>query len=445
MKQLTPEACFRALQTRDARFDGRFFVGVISTGVYCRPVCPARTPKFEHCRFFSSAAAAQTAGLRPCLRCRPETAPEPASWRGTSNTVSRALALIAEGALDGNSDLTTLAARLGVGERQLRRLFQRHLGASPLAVAQTRRILFAKQLLHDTQMPMAQVAFAAGFSSVRRFNEIFRDLFRRPPSSLRRRGKHSDAQAPITLFIRYRPPYDWEAMLDYLAKRAIAGLEYVAGGTYRRTALVDNVSGTVEVAHVPARNSLKVTIRIPRVPSLRTLPAIGLAVRAVLGQQVSVQAARQLAGKLVAICGQKLPPESAEDRLMHLFPSATCLKEVDLRLLGMPARRRTTLHALADAAVSNPHLFEAQATIEEALAGLQNIPGIGPWTAEYIALRALREPDAFPASDVGLLRGAAGLAGARPTPAKLLERAEPWRPWRACAAQHLWAAGAAHD
>src|SRR3954454_1315353 len=198
MKSLTSEACYRAIQTRDARFDGRLFVGVTSTGIYCRPVCPARTPKFEHCRFFVSAAAGQAAGFRPCLRCRPETAPDVASWRGTSNTVSRALALIAEGGLDGDENVEALAVRLGVGERQLRRLFQKHLGASPMAVAQTRRVLFAKQLLHETQLPVTQVALAAGFGSVRRFNETFHALFGRPPSALRRKSlRSSDTEAPI--------------------------------------------------------------------------------------------------------------------------------------------------------------------------------------------------------------------------------------------------------
>ena len=187
-EQLNPEACYRALQTRDARFDGRLFVGVISTGIYCRPICPARTPKFEHCRFFPSAAAAHEAGFRPCLRCRPETAPNLGSWRGTSNTVSRGLALIAEGALDGDhASVEVLAGRLGVGGRQLRRLFKQHLGVSPIAIAQTRRVLFAKQLIHDTRMPMTEIAIAAGFGSLRRFNETFQRLFRRPPSALRRK------------------------------------------------------------------------------------------------------------------------------------------------------------------------------------------------------------------------------------------------------------------
>ena len=238
------EVCYRALQSRDARFDGLLFVGVTSTGIYCRPVCPARTAKFTNCRFFGSAAAAQEAGFRPCLRCRPETAPDLASWRGTSNTVSRALALITDGALDGDgASVETLAERLGLGERQLRRLFHQHLGASPIAVAQTRRVLFAKQLIHETQMPLTEVALAAGFGSVRRFNEIFRDLFHRPPGELRRKTSVMPArpEAGVALRLRYRPPYDWDSMLSHLQARAIPELKswktVVIGVRLRSTAL----------------------------------------------------------------------------------------------------------------------------------------------------------------------------------------------------------------
>src|SRR5580693_6612124 len=208
------EICYRALQSRDARFDGLLFVAVTSTGIYCRPVCPARTPYFQNCRFFGSAAAAQEAGFRPCLRCRPESAPDLASWRGTSNTVSRALALIADGALDGkHASVEGLADRLGIGERQLRRLFVQHLGASPISVAQTRRVLFAKQLIHETKMPMTQVALASGFGSLRRFNETFRDLFHRPPSALRRKSAAKDEEKDVALQLRYRSPYDWDSIL----------------------------------------------------------------------------------------------------------------------------------------------------------------------------------------------------------------------------------------
>ncbi len=215
-------ACYRALKSRDARFDGKIFVGVTSTRIYCRPICPAPSAKFENCRFYPSAAAAQEAGFRPCLRCRPETAPDIGAWHGTSNTVTRGLASIAEGALDGDdAHVDHLAARLGIGERQLRRLFKEHLGASPIAVAQTRRVLFAKQLIHDTRLPMAEIALAAGFGSLRRFNETFQQLYQRPPSALRRKAmtalaQGSVASSGVVVRLRYRPPYDWPFMLSYL-------------------------------------------------------------------------------------------------------------------------------------------------------------------------------------------------------------------------------------
>ncbi|HXV63926.1 MAG TPA: AlkA N-terminal domain-containing protein [Vicinamibacteria bacterium] len=486
METLDLEACYRALQTRDARFDGRLFVAVTSTGVYCRPICPARTPKRENCRFFASAAAAQEAGFRPCLRCRPETAPDLASWRGTSNSVSRALALIADGCLDGGEGgVDELAERVGMSGRQLRRLFHQHLGASPIAVAQTRRVLFAKQLVQETRMPLSEIALAAGFGSLRRFNETFRELFRRPPSAMRKRTteapRGSVAEAGVTLRLRYRPPYDWRAMLDYLEARAIEGVEAVSEGVYRRTVSHEGHLGTVAVRHEPAHDNLAASICFP---SVRALPAIlarvrrvfdvgadietidahlsqdpllaplvalrpglrapgawdgfELAVRAILGQQVSVQAARRLAGRLVALCGETLPES---DGLSLAFPTPERVMSTSLETLGMPSARRAALHALAETAVMDPSLFRTFGTIDEAIGRLRAIRGVGEWTAQYIALRALREPDAFPASDVGLLRGAAQ-AGARPTPAELLERAEPWRPWRAYAAQHLWAADA---
>ncbi len=484
-----PEICYRALESRDARFDGLLFVGVTSTGIYCRPVCPARTAKFGNCRFFASAAAAQDAGFRPCLRCRPETAPDMASWRGTSNTVARALALITDGALDGDgASVETLAERLGLGERHLRRLFVQHLGASPIAVAQTRRVLFAKQLIHETRMPFTEIALAAGFGSVRRFNEVFRDLFHRPPSALRRKTSSSpvSAEAGVTLRLRYRPPYDWDSMLGYLRARAIPSVEIVEKKIYRRTVEMEGFVGSVQVAHLPQRQSLGVTIRFPNVQSLpaivtrvRRLFDIGadietidahlsrdpllaplvaqrpglrapggwdgfeLAVRAILGQQISVSAARRLAGQLVSLHGKPLPREHVSDPgLSHVFPTAERLASVKLTELGMPLARQSSLKALAAASASDPNMFRAFGTIEEAVARLREIRGIGEWTAQYIALRALREMDAFPACDVGLLRGAARIDGTRSTSASLVTRAESWRPWRAYAAQHLWAADA---
>src|SRR5262249_14362575 len=262
-------------QSHHARFAGRVSVGVTSTGVYCRPICPARCPKFENCRFFASAAAAQEAGFRPCLRCRPEIAPALAFWRGRASAVSRALAVIADGALDHEeADIERLAERVGVGGRQLRRLFQRHLGASPIAVAQTRRVLFAKQLLHDTRLPMAEVALAAGFGSVRRFNETFRDLFGRPPSALRRKGGAADsAREGVTLRLAYRPPYDWLGMLTALATRATSRTEWVEDGVWHRRVDLDDKRGTVAVAHLAARNSVLVTIHFPCVKALPLIVA----------------------------------------------------------------------------------------------------------------------------------------------------------------------------
>jgi AraC family transcriptional regulator of adaptative response / DNA-3-methyladenine glycosylase II len=489
MKLLDREVCYRALQSRDPRFDGLLFVGVTSTGIYCRPVCPARTAKFENCRFFASAAAAQEAGFRPCLRCRPESAPDMASWRGTSNTVSRALALINEGALDGDgASVEILAERLGLGERQLRRLFLQHLGASPVAVAQTRRVLFAKQLIHETLMPMTEVALAAGFGSLRRFNEVFRELFRRPPSALRRKtsAAPAGAGAGVTLHVRYRPPYDWDSMFTYLQARAIPGIEVVEDGKYRRTVEIGGFVGTLEVVHLAQRQSLGVTIRFPDVRSLpaivtrvRRLFDVGadietiaahlscdpmlaplvaqrpglrapggwdgfeLAVRAILGQQISVAAARRLAENLVALHGRRLSAASVTDpRLSHVFPTAERLARAASIGLGMPDARQRSLKALAEATVDDPKLFHPMGTIEEAVERLRRIRGVGEWTAQYIALRAMREMDAFPASDIGLLRGMSIMDGIRPTSANLLHRAETWRPWRAYAAQHLWAADA---
>jgi len=482
------KVCYRAFQSRDARFDGLIFVGVSSTGIYCRPICPARTPRLENCTYFSSAAAAQDAGFRPCLRCRPETAPDLASWRGTSHTVSRALALIAEGALDGEgSSVEKLAERLGLGERQLRRLFIQHLGASPISVAQTRRVLFAKQLIHETRMPMTEVAMAAGFGSLRRFNETFMELFHRPPSALRRKNSAAIEEKNVVLRLRYRAPYDWESMLGFLRTRAIPGVEIVEAERYFRTIEVDGAMGSIEVAHLPERDSLSVSIRFPNVKLLPAIVArvrrqfdlgadietIGshlsgdpvlaplvakrpglrapggwdgfeIAVRAVLGQQISVVAARKLAGQLVALHSRTVPKSfRMHEGLSRVFPTARRLASAESIGLGMPGARLTALKAVAEAAVADPNLFRPFGSIEETVSRLRNIRGIGEWTAHYIALRAIREMDAFPVTDIGLLRGIAAMDGEKTTPASLLSRAESWRPWRAYAAQHLWAADGA--
>ncbi|MGH2559327.1 MAG: AlkA N-terminal domain-containing protein [Thermomicrobiales bacterium] len=481
--ELDPDACYRIFAARDARFDGRVFIGVHTTGIYCRPICPARTPKRENVSFYFSAAAAQAAGFRPCLRCRPELSPDHAAWHGPSTTVTRALALIEAGALD-DGDVESLAARLGVCGRQLRRLFTQHLGASPVAVAQTRRILLAKHLIHETNLSMTDVAFASGFGSVRRFNETFQRLFHRPPAALRRtKGPEAPDAAAVTIRLPYRPPYDWEGMLAFLTARAIPGVEAVTNDRYTRTIALGELAGTL-VVELGARNTLRVSVRFPRLAALPRIIArvrgvfdlaadptvIGahlaedpllaplvaarpglrapgawdgfeLAVRAILGQQITVPAATKLAGRLVEEFGVAVDDPAAHALgLTHLFPSPDRLAGADIAALGlMPGARAVALSALAGAVAADPALLGPYRDLEGAIVQLRSLPGIGEWTAQYIAMRALREPDAFPAADAGLLRAMTAPSGRRPAPAELLARADGWRPWRAYAAMHLWA------
>ena len=477
------EACRRAFVTRDPRFDGRIFGAVKTTGIYCRPICPARTPKPENMSFYPTAAAAQEAGYRPCLRCRPEASPDLGAWRGTSNTVSRALALIEGGAMDAG-DVDALAGRLGVGERQLRRLFRQHLGASPVTVAQTRRVLLAKQLIQETHLPMGEVALASGFGSVRRFNETFQQLFGRPPGELRRSRK-ADVPAADGLTVRlpYKPPYDWAAMIGFLAARAIPGVERVEPLRYARTLTVDGDQGLVIVT--PRKDdALAVEIRFPRLSALPAViarvrrvfdlsadpaligahlsqdPALAplvaarpglrapgawdgfeLAVRAILGQQITVTAARNLAAKLVSTYGSACAePRAVELGLDRVFPTPERLVGQDIAALGMPGARGAALEGLARRVVADPTIFTPRADLASAISVLKSLPGIGEWTAQYIALRELREPDAFPQADIGLMRAMADGEGQRPTPDQLLDRSQAWRPWRAYAAQHLWTA-----
>jgi AraC family transcriptional regulator of adaptative response / DNA-3-methyladenine glycosylase II len=485
---LDPAVCYRALRSRDARFDGRFFVAVETTGIYCRPICPARTPKRANIRFVVSAAAAEEAGFRPCLRCRPESSPELAAWTGTAGSVSRALKLIGEGALDTGT-VTALAERVGLGECQLRRMFLRHLGASPGAVAQTRRSLFAKSLVTDTRMPLAEVALASGFGSVRRFNAAFRARYGRSPRELRcgARGTEPGA-AGVSLLLPYVPPYDWSSLLGFLRLRAIPGVESVGDdGVYRRSIRRGGAAGTLSVAPSPEHDALCVEIRFPEVAALgafveklRGLFDLGadphavtrdlggcaelrallkarpglrvpgawdgfeLAVRAVLGQQITVAGASTLAGRLVAAYGDPLAECGAESEadggsmgLTHTFPSAERLAHADLGGIGVTRARARTLTALAAAAVEAPALFAPAESLESSIARLREVPGIGDWTAQYIAMRALREPDAFPAADLGLQHACTGPDG-RPSTGELRARAERWRPWRAYAALHLW-------
>jgi AraC family transcriptional regulator, regulatory protein of adaptative response / DNA-3-methyladenine glycosylase II len=473
-----PDLCYRALVGRDARFDGRFFVCVRTTRIYCRPVCPARTPKRENCTFAPSAAAAEAQGYRSCLRCRPEAAPGTPAWAGTEASVARALRMIDEGALDEGS-VGQLAARLGIGARQLHRLFVRHLGASPQAVAGNRRLLVAKQLLTETGLPLSEVASAAGFQSLRRFNDALKTAYQRSPGELRRasRTPASQASAAIHLSLGYRPPFGWERVLAYLGARAIPGVEAVAEGGYHRTYRLGGSQGTLGVSHQPGRRALSVRIEgtgplpvRPLVARVRRLfdldadpaaltvalgedPVIGprlaraggvrvpgafepfeLAVRAILGQQVSVKGATTLAGRVVERCGT--PASAAGPGLTHFFPSAHALAQADLSGLGLTGGRIQALKGLAAAHAQGTCELKPGASLEDSVAQLITLPGIGEWTAHYIALRALGEPDAFPAADLALRKAAGG--GTLLTPQALARRAEAWRPWRGYAALLLW-------
>lgn len=482
---LDAAACHRAARARDARYDGRFFTCVKTTGIYCRPICPARHAKFENCIYLPTAAAAQEAGFRPCLRCRPESSPDLDAWRGTSATVSRALKLIEAGALDAG-DVAALADRLAIGERHLRRLFHRHIGAAPVTVAQTRRVLLAKQLIHQTGLNMTQVALASGFGSVRRFNETFQHLYQRPPGELRRRAatRPSSSLAPgLSLLLPYRAPYDWEAMMQFLARRAITGLEVVTPARYTRVIELGGTPGTIAVTHVPAKSSLRVVVRFPRLNALPTIitrlrrmfdlsadpgaiasvlaldpvlaPLVAarpglrvpggwdgfeIAVRAVLGQQVTVRVATRLVGQLVAAAGQPVAGLDAEG-LSHAFPRPERLDRRALDGVGIPLSRAAALIGLAAAARNDARLFDPRSDLSAAVMRLKELPGVGEWTAQYIAMRALGESDAFPAGDAAV-RTALMNRGHRLTPGELLARASAWSPWRAYAVLHLWMAEA---
>lgn len=487
---LDPELCERARQARDPRFDGRFFIGVVTTGIYCRPVCPVRPPKAENVRFYPSAAAASQAGFRPCLRCRPEAAPGTPAWQGTSATVSRGLRLIEAGALDEGS-VEELAGRLGIGARQLGRLFDRHLGASPLAVAQTRRLHFAKQLIDETNLSMAQVAMTAGYGSVRRFNAAVRGCYDRTPGELRR-ASNGERRAQVrdtrpstdamrwSLRLSFRRPFAWEALLGYLEMRATPGVESVDGGAYRRTFSIDGSDGSLEVRMNDAGDALVLAVRFPdatallkvaaRVrrifdldadpgeiaahlgrdavlaPKLRALPGLRvpgawdgfeLTVRAILGQQVSVRGATTLAGRLATRFGR--PLDDGSEGLL-VFPTAEALAEAPIEEIGLPGARAEAIRGVARATREGELCFEPGVDPVELTRRLTAVRGIGEWTACYVAMRALGEPDAFPAGDL-VLRKAFAKDDAPCTPKQLREIAEPWRPWRAYAALHVWSGG----
>ena len=442
--------------------------------VYCRPICPAPTAKEKNCRYFPSAAAASEAGFRPCLRCRPESSPGTPAWLGTSNTVSRALRLIGDSGLE-EGGVEVLAERLGVGSRHLRRLFLRHLGATPIAVAQTRRLHFAKKLIDETALPMSQIALASGFGSVRRFNAGIRKVYHRTPTQIRRLARQTAVQPENQYRFRlhFRPPYHWQGMLDFLAARATPGVEVVEAGTYRRTISLHGRSGCFEVSRDDDRPALVVRIEFgdphslifiveriramfdlnadwaATVQSLRNDPALAarveadpglrvpgcwngfeLATRAILGQQITVKGATAMAGRMVSAFGERFHGASG---LTHLFPSPEVLAGAKLGDIGVTGARAETIRALARAVCSGKINFEGVVDSDAFLHRLCEIPGIGKWTAQYVAMRALGEPDAFPSADLGLLR-ALGLGTAR----ELEHRAEAWRPWRAYAAMYLW-------
>jgi AraC family transcriptional regulator of adaptative response / DNA-3-methyladenine glycosylase II len=454
--RLDDDARYRAVRARDARFDGLFFTAVRTTGIFCRPVCPARTPARPNVEFFPSAAAARAAGYRPCLRCRPEVAPDRPLAQGTSATVRRALRLIEDGALDASS-VDALAERLGVTGRHLRRLFEEHLGAGPHAVASTRRALFAKALVTDTSLPLTEIAFAAGFTSLRRFNQAMLDTYGRPPRELRRRVDAAGAGSGVTLRFAYRPPFAFASLLGFLGARAIPGLERVEGARYVR----ELDGGRVAIEDDPSRGSLVARIELAGTRGLRDAAesvravfdvranlreieahlarsarlaplarrcrgvrvpgawdGFELAVRAILGQQVTVKGATTIAGRLVARFGP---------------PRAEVLADADLSAIGLTRARAETIRALARAVCDGRVSLERGAPTDALEAAFAAIPGLGPWTAGYVAMRALGDPDAFPTGDLALVR-AAGAPSAR----ALGELAEAWRPWRAYAAMWLW-------
>jgi AraC family transcriptional regulator of adaptative response / DNA-3-methyladenine glycosylase II len=474
---LDPQTCYRALTARDPRFDGVFFVAVKSTRIYCRPVCPARTPGLERCRFFPSAAAAERAKFRPCLRCRPELAPGNAPIDAVGRMATLAASRIGETIGNGDASLEVLAAEMGIGSRHLRRIIRRTLGVSPVELAQTHRLLLAKQLLTETSLPITRVAFASGFSSVRRFNALVRARYRLTPSDLRRSNREPIPGESIRLTLSYRPPFAWEDLLDFLASRAMTGVEAVVGRTYLRTVVLGELHGWLKVEPVADRHALAIELpvgltgalpqilarlrnlfdldarpdvianhlsrdphlgeRVRNKPGLRVAGAFDgfeLAVRAILGQQVSVPAATTLAGRFAEAFGE--PIVTPFPALTRLRPSPARVADARLEQLtgiGLVAARAECVRTLAGAVRDAKVSLETGQDPEACIGRLTALPGVGPWTAHYIAMRGLHWPDAFPHSDLGLSKA----LGGRPA-GEVLGLAEAWRPWRAYAAMHLW-------
>ena len=471
---LDPGQCYRALKARDARFDGRFFVGVSSTSIYCRPVCNVKTPKRENCRFFPSAAAAESAGFRPCLRCRPELAPGNAAVDASAGLAQRAAGLIEDGLLNDIS-VEDLAVRLGVTDRHLRRVFQDEFGVSPVEFAQTHRLLLAKRLLTDTAFSVTHVAIASGFGSLRRLNTLFKERYRLNPSGLRKALDRPRLTELLAFQLGYRTPFDWPALISFLGKRAIDGVEHLDGKRYLRTVRIEHAgkthSGWIAVAPSGRKATVSVAMsaslagaippvlgRIKRLLDLACDPAeisaalgplaahnpglrlpgafdgFEIAVRAVLGQQITVKAARTLAGRFAAAFGD--PMETPSEALRFLFPPAAriaALGASEIASLGIISARANALITLARALSDGSLRLEPDVDVETTLEKLRALPGIGEWTTQYIAMRALAWPDAFPHADYGVLK-----AMQQTNPRKALEQAAQWRPWRAYAVIHLW-------
>lgn len=473
------DRCYRAICSRDSRFDGQFFVAVTSTGIYCRPICPAPTPLAHHVRFYAYAATAEAAGFRACRRCHPEASPGSPDWNVRADLAARALRLIADGVVD-TEGVAGLASRLSVSARHLHRELLAEVGVGPLALARSRRAQTARLLIDQTNLSLATIAFTAGFASVRQFNESMQDAFGCPPSAFRRRTRPGGTgDGKLTLRLRYRPPFDSEALLAYLGRRALPGVEEVARGRYRRTIALSKSRGIIELEPVSEANSVLVHLHLNDLGDLSLLVqrcrqvfdldadplAIGealsadslfapliaarpglrvpgafngfeLAVRAILGQQVSVAGARTLAGRIVSTLGE--PLTSPDGTLTHTFPTPEVLAAADLSGLGITQSRIVALRALAQCVARGELVLDQSADRLQTGEQLQKLPGVGPWTVSYIAMRALGDPDAFPVADLGLKR-ALEQTGLATHPREILARAEAWRPWRAYAAHHLWA------
>ncbi len=467
---LDPETCYRALRSHDPRFDGRFFVGISSTGIYCRPICTARSPKPENCSFYISAAAAEAKGYRPCLRCRPELAPGNASVDATHRLAQSAAALIEDG-LHTELGLDGIAERLGVTDRHLRRVFQSEFGVTPVAFAQTQRLLLAKRLLTDTALSITDVAFAAGFGSIRRFDALFQQRYRLTPQQLRKHPKQSALPDSLAFELSYRPPCDWPAIQQFLAARAISGVEEVEPNAYRRIVALKSHKGWIQVSPSKKKSTLSVIVSASLA---HTLPAVlarvkhlfdlscnpreiaeilgtlaaartglrvpgafdgfEIAVRAVLGQQISVAGARTLAGRFVSNFGE--PVVTPFKALTTAFPKTARVAELqtgDIASLGIIANRANSIIELAKVVDTGKLRLTPGVDIPTTIEVLKAIPGIGDWTAQYIAMRALAWPDAFPHSDLVIMR-----ALNTKKPKEALTAGEAWRPWRAYATMHLW-------